>query len=173
MGEESEAPYSSMQVTRATNLGAFLGWLFYSAWMLTGAYDVQQAIMWLPIMAIIGLPIAFLVTWLVGRPILKRIMRRQVGWLLAASGGGLISAIIAVISIVIGQLNGLRAYNDPNFDFNIGAGANLSESDGILTLYGWKLLAQDTMIFILMGSAIGVIIRTVIGPGDILSDRFK
>jgi hypothetical protein len=141
--------------------------------MLTGAYDVQQAIMWLPIMAVIGLPIAFLVTWVVGRPILKRITRRPVGWFAAAAGAGAIAVIIAAISIVIGRLNGLMAYYDDGFHFSIGAGENLSEEDGILTLYGWKLLAQDTMIFILMGSAIGVIIRAVIGPGDTLSDRFK
>jgi hypothetical protein len=37
--------------------------------------------------------------------------------------------------------------------------------NGILTLYGWLLLARNTAIFVGLGAAIGLVVRAMIGPG--------
>jgi hypothetical protein len=157
-----EGPYTKADYRRAITVAALLGWTGVT---LTELLKATGAIVFLPLFALIGLPIAFLSVWLIGGPVIRRVMLNPVGWLKAASAGTLVAAIIAAISVVIGRLNGLRAYYDPNFHFQIGGGDHVREVDGMLTLYGWQVLAQNTVIFISFGAGVGLIVRWVIGPG--------
>jgi hypothetical protein len=159
MGEGEEGRYSPNDHKRAMILSALLGWVVVTAMQL-GQGSWFQVLGFLPFAAIIGLPIAFFVAWVLVGPILWYVMRSPVTWTRAAAWGAGIAAILAAISIVIGRLNGYRISQDPTFNFWNGR-----EDDGVLTPLGWKLLAQDTATFIAAGAAIGVLIRLIIGPG--------
>jgi hypothetical protein len=76
------------------------------------AANSSQLLFYLPFFAAIGLPVAFLSTWLIGGPIIRRIMAKPVSWLRAAIGGAAVAAVLALLSIVIGRLNGLRISYD-------------------------------------------------------------
>lgn len=160
MGDGATPPYTPTDVNHATNLGALLGWLVYTAYSLSGVDSIALAFFWLLIFAVVGLPIAFLACWLIARPVLFRLTRRPVSRSQAAVGGASIAAIIAAISILLGRLNGYRVSQDPTFHFWTSR-----EVDGILTPYGWKMLALDSAVFIVAGAAIGLVIRLIIGPG--------
>ncbi|MBL9050184.1 MAG: hypothetical protein JNK19_08745 [Tabrizicola sp.] len=140
-------------------LSALLGWVVVTVMQL-GQGSWFQILGLLPFAAIIGLPIAFLVAWVLVGPVLWHVMGKPVTWARAATWGAGISAIIAAISILIGRLNGYRISQDPTFHF-----WTAREVDGILTPYGWKMLAFDTAYFIVAGGAIGLLIRLIIGPG--------
>lgn len=163
MARES-APYSDKDRRKAIILAALSGWTGVTVAELHTA-NLSQLLFYVPLFAAIGLPVAFLSTWLIGGPIIRRVMARPVTWARAALGGAGVAAILAVISIVIGRLNGLRAYNDPTFHFQLGGGDFVREIDGILTPYGWLVLARSTALFILLGAAIGLLVRALIGPG--------
>lgn len=92
-------------------------------------------------------------------------MARPVTLVRAALGGAGVAAILAVIAFMIRRLNSLRAYDDPTFHFQLGRGDLVREVDGILTPYGWLVLARSTALFILLGAAIGLLVRALIGPG--------
>ncbi|MCX7287783.1 MAG: hypothetical protein NTW20_09545 [Rhodobacterales bacterium] len=160
MGEAPNQPYGRDEVNYATNVGAFLGWLIYSVYSLSGLDSIVLAFFWLLLFAVVGLPIAFLASWLIARPILLLMMRKPVSRAKAAFGGAGIAAIIAAISILIGRLNGYRISQDPTFNFWTGR-----EIDGILTPFGWKMLALDSTFFIATGAAVGVLVRHIVGPG--------
>lgn len=159
MGEGPEGPYSETDRTRALILSALLGWIVVTIMQL-GQGTWAQIFGLLPFAAVIGLPIAFLVTFVIVGPILHRVMRRPVTWSRAATWGAGIAAIIAAISILLGRLNGYRISQDPTFHF-----WTAREVDGVLTPYGWKMLALDSAVFIVAGAAIGLVIRLIIGPG--------
>ena len=78
MGEAPNQPYGRDEVNYATNVSAFLGWLIYSIYSLSGLDSIVLAFFWLLLFAVVGLPIAFLASWLVARPILLLIMRKPV-----------------------------------------------------------------------------------------------
>ena len=163
MGEDG-APYTDRDRRKVFISSALLGWTGVTIMELYAA-NSSQLLFYLPFFVAIGLPIAFLSTWLIGGPIIRRVMRRPVGWLRAALSGASAATIIAAISIVIGRLNGLRISYDPTYNFRLGYGDYLREVDGLLTPYGWLLLAQNTGIFIALGGAIGLAVRWAIGPG--------
>lgn len=164
MGEVSESPYSPRQFVLALALSALLGWAGVTVAVL-GVSDWNRFLGLLPFAAVIGLPIAFLLTGIVGGPVLRRATQRSVTWFGAALGGAKVAAIIAAISVVIGRSLGyLQSIDDGSFS-RIGGGENTIELDGILTAYGWQLLAVRTVYFIGFGTAVGLLIRLVIGPG--------
>ena len=164
MGEGSPTPYSQKQHFWALILSALLGWAGVAAAIIGGG-DLDRFLGLLPFAAVIGLPIAFLLTFLVGGPVLRRLMLQPVGWLRAATGGAYIAAIIAVISVLIGRFVGLVQSRDSSSYSRIGGADNPVEIDGILTLHGWLLLGHRTLIFIAFGATVGLVIRAVIGPG--------
>ena len=145
-------------------LAALLGWTGVTVMELGGGTR-SQIVFFLPFFAVIGLPVAFLTTWVIGGPLVRRIMLRPIGWLRAATGGAMIASAIAIISILIGRLNGYRISRDPTFHFQSGGGDYVREVDGILTPYGWLLLSQNTAIFVALGVVVGLVVRVVIGPG--------
>ena len=133
--------------------------------MILGVGDLKRFLGLLPFAAIIGLPIAFLLTALVGAPVLKRVTLRAISWLRAAISGAYIAAMMAGISIVIGRFRGLVESYDATSYSRIGGGDYTIEVDGILTAYGWYLLGLRTGLFIAFGAIIGLLVRVVIGPG--------
>lgn len=157
MNESS--PYTRRQWVRAVNLSAVLGWL-----AVTGP-SLGPKLPFLIYAAIFGLPIAFLVSWVITAPILKRVMRRSVSWSRAIVWGGALSLFFAAVSIAVGRYFGWRESVDPNSWSQIGGGAYIREIDGILTPYGWWRLALSTEIFVCSGIVIALILRAIIGPG--------
>ncbi len=164
MGEGPQSPYTDSDHRKAIVVSALLGWTGLTVMELYGA-SASQLQFYLPFFAAIGLPVAFLSVWLIGGPIIRRIMARPVGWLRAALGGASVATVLAVISIVIGRLNGLRICYDPSYNFTLGGGDFVREVDGILTSYGWLLLARNTAFFIALGACVGLLVRVAIGPG--------
>ncbi len=152
--------YTRRDLKKAINVSALLGWL-----AVVSPLILANPLL-LPWAAAFGLPIAFAACWLVGAPILKRVMRRPVTWLRAAIWGGTIALLIATISIGIGRYQGWRQFQNPNFNSQIGGGDFVRSVDGILTPYGWWVLAQNTALFVLVGMAIALIVRGVIGAGQ-------
>ena len=122
--------------------------------------------MLLPFAAIIGLPIAFFAVWVLGGGIIRWTMRQPVSWLRAASTGACVAAVAALLSVLIGRVNGYQISQDPRRSLQIGGGDYVQSIDGILTAYGWFLVAQNTAIFILLGALIGLFVRYVVGPGQ-------
>lgn len=154
------SPYSRQELNRAINLASVLGWFAY---VLPLIIDARFGL--LLFAAIIGLPIAFASCWVIGRPILKRLMRKPVSWVSASLFGGIVSFVIAAVGILLGRINGYRISKDPNFSSRIGGGEFTQSVDGILTPYGWLILAQNTAIFVIWGIIVALIVRAVIGPG--------
>ena len=111
--------------------------------------------------AAVGLPIAFFASWLISAPMLKRLMRKNISWFQAVLWGGVIAFLIALASIAIGRLHGLATMQPTQ----LGGGDKVRVIDGILTSYGWLVVAQNTAMFVAAGIAIALIVRFAIGPG--------
>lgn len=159
----AEHAYTRKQWKRAVNLSAVLGWLVIAVPISAGTSN-GGLLQFFGIMlwaAAIGLPIAFLACWLISAPMLKRLMRKNISWFQAVLWGGIITFLIALASIAIGRLRGL-ANMQPS---QLGGGDKVREIDGILTSYGWLLVAQNTVMFVAAGVAIALIVRFAIGPG--------
>ena len=164
MAERSPSPYTEREVRKAKIVAALLGWAGMTALSLYNA-TASQLLFFLPFAAIIGLPIAFFTVWILGGGIIRRTMRQPVSWLRAATAGASVAAVAAFLSIVIGRVNGYHLSKDPSRYSQIGGGEYVQSIDGILTPYGWFLLAQNTAIFILLGAVIGLFVRFLIGSG--------
>ncbi|MEL7300444.1 MAG: hypothetical protein AAFM92_08695 [Pseudomonadota bacterium] len=164
----AERAYSRAQWRCAVNLSALLGW---AGWCLVSAAGILieepgrliQYFTLLPWVAGIGLPIAFALCWLIGAPLLWRVMARPVGRGRAALTGGACAATFAAISILLGRLNGLRISRDDSFHSQIGGGDYVRSVDGILTAYGWLVVAQNSAIFIAIGVAVGLTVHALVG----------
>jgi hypothetical protein len=151
--------YSRKQWVRAVNYSALLGYL-----ALIGVPSILNANLGFVLVgATFGIPGAFLCCWAVGSPILKRLMQNEISLYSAAAWGTAIASILATISIVIGRYAGWRQSNNPNFYSVQGGGEYVTSIDGILTPYGWQMLAQDTVVFILTGAIIAVSVQWLIG----------
>ena len=74
--------YTRKQWLRAVNLSALCGWAGVVAPM-TSDLDI------LFFAALIGIPIAFVSTWVVGAPILHHLMRKNISWLGLSEESGL------------------------------------------------------------------------------------
>jgi len=168
--------YSKMQFVAAVLIASLLGWVSVAApfvasyilrqghvspLVLSGASSLALAA------ALVGIPIALVACWAVAGPILWRVMERPVTWCRAALWGAVIATIMVVAAVAIARLNGLRSYFDPTFDFQIGGGDFVQEIDGILTPFGWLLTARDGLTFVLCGVAIALVIRGIVGPGQV------
>jgi hypothetical protein len=154
-----DGPYSKRDIHRAVNASAVLGWVAVTVWSLGGNWPLYFYA------ALFGLPIAFAASWLIGAPVLRRVMRRTVTYPRAALFGGVIAAVMALASIAIGRYMGWRQSADDMSWSQIGGGDFIREVDGILTPYGWWIVGQNSLILIVLGAGIGVVIRAWIGPG--------
>jgi hypothetical protein len=163
MGEDG-APYTEKDRRKALILSSVLGWTGVTVLVLAGL-DSSHALFLLPFFAVIGLPVSFFATFLIGGPVVERFMRRPLGWGRAAAGGALVAAVFAAIVIAFTRLKGFFDSQDPNFRSQLGGGDFVIEVNGILSPYGWLLLAQTTAVFVALGAVIGLLIRLIIGPG--------
>lgn len=66
---------------------------------------------------------------------------------------------------MIGRFLGWMESIDDAGGSQIGGGDFVRSVDGILTPYGWLIVAQNTAIFIAIGASIGLIVRAAVGPG--------
>jgi hypothetical protein len=157
-----QGKYSQKQFSRAVNLSAVLGWACVAVPM--ALQSNLGVLIWA---AIIGLPISFLCCWVIGAPVLKRIMQKEISVFGAALGGGLIAFLIALVSIVLGRYRGWRQSLNPNVGSQLGGGEYIREVDGILTAYGWLMLGKSTAMFVAAGVFVALIVRLYIGkPAD-------
>jgi hypothetical protein len=149
------------------NLAAVLGWTVVTALSLYPSDPalIPQRLALVPWAALFGLPIAFIACWVVAAPILARVMRRSISWFSAAGWGAILGALIAAVGLAIDRLFALRAANDPNFGYQIGGGDFVQEIDGVLTSYGWWVKAQGFLYYVLIGVAVALVLRWIIGPG--------
>jgi hypothetical protein len=154
-----DGPYTDRDLFWAVNGSAILGWLAVSAPVLLD----KPA--WLPWVAGIGLPTALVTCWIIARPVLGYVMQRSVSFPRAALVGAQAAALIALASIAVGRFLGWRQSLDDKFYSRIGGGDFVQEVDGILTPYGWQIVLQNSLLLVLIGAAIGVVIRLWIGPG--------
>jgi len=151
--------YSRKQWIKAVNLSALLGYL-----AVVGVPSVLNANPGGIISgAILGVPFAMLCCWVVGAPILKRVMQREIGWVSAACWGAAIAAVLAALSIAVGRYSGWRQSNNPNTTSIIGGDGYVRSINGILTPYGWQVLGQNTLIFIAAGAVIAVSVKWLVG----------
>lgn len=163
----AEFPYTRKQWRRAVNLSAVLGWLVIAVPVSARANNASL-LQFLAVMAwaaAIGLPIAFLASWLISAPILQRLMRKNISWFQAVLWGAVITFLIALASIVIGRLHGLATLQPSQ----LGGGDKVRVIDGMLTLYGWQVVAQNTAMFVAAGIVIAAVLRFAIGPGRSIS----
>ena len=156
-----QSAYSRKEWVRAVNMSAVLGW---SCIALPFVFEMGVSI--LPFAAFLGLPLAFLVCWVFVAPILKRLMRRPISLPMAAIWGAITSLTIASVFITLGRFRGWRQSLDPNTSSQLGGGEFVRSVDGILTPYGWQVLAQNTALFVLFGVGIALTIRMLIGAGQ-------
>lgn len=159
----AEHAYTRKQCKRAVNLSAVLGWLVIAVPIAAGTSNSEilwffDTFVWA---AAIGLPIAFLASWLIAAPVLKRLMRKNISWFKAGLWGGIITLLVALASVAIGRLRGLATMQPSQ----LGGGDKVREIDGILTSYGWLVVAQNTALFVAIGIAIALVVRFAIGPG--------
>jgi hypothetical protein len=162
--DEGGAPYTEKDRRRALILAAVFGWTGVTGLVLASV-NGSLALFLLPVFAVLGLPIAFFATFFVAGPIVERAMRRPVGWARAAGCGAWVAAIFAAFVVAITRLKGFFDSQDPNYRSQLGGGDFVIEVNGILTPYGWLLLAQTTAIFVGLGAVIGLLIRLIVGPG--------
>ena len=159
--------YSVKQTKLAINLSAILGW---AAVALPICFSNPSLL--IP-SAILGLPIAFVASWVVAAPVMKRLMKNSVSWFAAARWGGTIAFYIALISIFLGRIRGCQQRNDQTSFSQYGGGDYVREIDGVLTNYGWLYLGQSTLIFVFIGVCIALVLRLIIGPGNVDRDTDK
>ncbi|WP_207209244.1 hypothetical protein, partial [Loktanella sp. IMCC34160] len=101
----------------------------------------------------------------IGAPILRRTMRKRVTALKAATTGGIVAFTIALLSIVVGRINGWRQSLDLQSSF-VRGGKHIMEVDGVLTAYGWLMLAQTTAVFVTLGVIVAMFVWYTIGEPD-------
>lgn len=151
--------YSRKQWIKAVNLSALLGYL-----AVIGVPSILNANPGGIIGgAFLGIPFALLCCWVVGAPILKHVMKKEISWISAASWGASIASVLATLSIAIGHYSGYRQSIDANFNSRVGGDGYVRSIDGIMTPYGWQVLAQNTLIFIATGALIAVVVKWLVG----------
>lgn len=156
MGEVS--PYSRSQRVWAIVLSATLGWAGVIGWEIVrlGAPPDTSGFF---IFALTFFPVALLTCWLIGGAILSDLMRHPVSWRGAVLGGVMIAATIALLTLLLlGSIS-------------LSGSAGLRQSDevflmdGLPTSDGRRAIASYLVFFILLGAAVGFLVRLVIGPG--------
>jgi tetrahydromethanopterin S-methyltransferase subunit E len=153
---------SRKQWVKAVNLSAVLGYLAVVAPPSLLAMNPHAIVG----MAVFGLPIAWMVSWIVVAPILWRLMQKRISLAKAAAWGATVAFSLASISIVAGRYLGWRRSIDPNAYSQIGGGDYVRSIDGILTPYGWYRLGVETLLFVLAGALIAILLRVVVGEPE-------
>lgn len=102
---DKDRAYTRQDFVRAVNVSALLGWLAVAGPIMaieTFSWPSALAIVIvLPVVAVMGLPIAFTACWMVGAPILWRAMRYPMSWVAAACWGAFISSLMLVVVAIM------------------------------------------------------------------------
>ena len=89
-------------------------------------------------------------------------------WIKAVSLGSAIALIIAGASIIIGRFLGWRQSLNPDTNALHG-GEHVLEIDGILTVFGWLMLAQSTALFTGLGATVALFVWWLVGEPSAIS----
>lgn len=163
--------YTTGQWTAALLLATIFGWAAMVVPRMIGP-QVQgwdDALRILLPMAVFGLPVALVLALIFVAWPLRVLMRQPVSYGRAARWALGISLCMTILSIAIGRLNGLRISRDPDLSSQIGGGDYIRSVDGILTPYGWWVLGQNSVLFVIACVLSALAIRAIIGPGRVLS----
>lgn len=159
MSRDIPKAYSRKQWFWAVNLSAALGAIGF---LVPSA--LQQ-----PISALVAFPyaliVALVVAWVFVAPLMALAMRKPRSWTDAVRWGGGTAAAIAIAGFVIAHIGRLRAQSDPTFHSRLGGGDYVREIDGVLTPYGWLIVVQNNVLFVMLGIAIALVLRAVFGGG--------
>lgn len=158
----SSAPYTRRDRIRAINWSALIGWGYFAATYLISTGNIGG----LPFFALWGLPIVFAITWLIAGPILWWLIRGPISWFAAACWGAAISGLMALLGLGWSRFQGWQASHNPNFHYTIGGGDFVQDVDGVFTPYGWWVAVQGSLQFVLLGIAVALIVRAIIGAGE-------
>lgn len=160
----ADGHYTRTDWIRAVNWAAVLGWTMVVLPDAFDGSDPHKAIFYFFMAALFGLPIAFAASWLIGAPILHHLMNRRIGWLRAILWGGGIAALIKALAIILGQMqHWIKRHSSGSFGFSDAHGPIII--DNMRTAYGWQLVAERAVWFVLAGIVAALIVRTIIGPG--------
>lgn len=113
-----------------------------------------------------GLPFSFLISWVFIAPSLHPTMSRHISFARAAYWGCGIGVVLTVISVSLGRHQDFKTSKNPNFGYTIGGVVSERSMDGILTPYGWWVLAQNSIMFIVTRVFTSLTNRWIIGPGN-------
>lgn len=154
-------PYSRRDFSRAVNCSAVVAWAMVETIISAGIGFSA-----LPWNAILGLPIAFVMVWLVGAPFIYHAMEDNISYLRAALLGLTITSICALIYVGSICLTDF-ATGATRQDSYIGdtAGQYLVV-DGYMTAVGAMQMLEDVIIYLCTGLLIGVVVRVIVGPGE-------
>ena len=114
------------------------------------------------LMGLFGIPIALLLSLLVGFPLWKLAERR--GFHLPKHGllwGAMAGAIISLVLTGYTVLSGLPTYFDPNAGYDYADGTGLIVRDGLLTVRGWLLEGRRLLVMSAVGALAGFFAVTV------------
>lgn len=131
--------YRRTQFSRAINLSALLGWAAVAAPMFTTFNPLL-----LLVSALIGLPIAFAICCLIGAPVLRRVLRKEVSWAAAVLWGAIIAALIFCVYFTVLYI----FISDPPEP------------------HEWRMAAVDLAIFAMKGMVVGATVRWATAPGS-------
>ena len=71
---------------------------------------------------------------------------------------------MAAAGFAFGHWMRSRASENPNFSYQSGGGDHVGDVDGILTPYGQWTELQGAIRFVLIGIAIAMVVRMIVGP---------
>jgi hypothetical protein len=106
---------------------------------------------------VFGPPIAFLVVWTSAAPALRWLLAKPLSYPAAALWGGIIAVGIVLLDIIF-QENTYAYLSDLNIAIFV--------QDGVLTTFDWRLVIQNSALFIAKGICVALLVRHFIGPGD-------
>ncbi len=171
----AQSPYEKREIRRAINLCAISGWVAVagvplgSELLINGFDPTLKSLFFL--FTLIGLPLSFLIVWVLVAPALRVVSQKPIGYLRAAKWGIGIGCGLVGVSILLGRLFGWLQSIGPDFNATRGGIESERSVDGILTPYGWRILTQDSALFILACALIALLVRWQIGPGTKAASR--
>lgn len=152
------------------NVAALVGWAFVTILLtiMAGPAVLVYAIIY-------GLLISFLCCWVIGAPILKWLMRREITLVRAAFWGAAIAFLFSSLNIALERYQGWQTSLDPSRSGNWSGGTifgqfEVIEVAGTLTAYGWLMVALSTLSFSLVGAFVAVVVWFLVGDPAVHSD---
>ncbi|MGB1234583.1 MAG: hypothetical protein ACPG5U_02480 [Planktomarina sp.] len=154
-----EGAYTRKQWIKAVNFAAIFGTIgVLTPNILT---HPLQILMLFPYAIIVG----FLISWVFISPVLLFAMQRPASYVRAGTYGGISAALVAILGFALAESNRWHVRNSSFTHNQIGGGDYIREIDGFVTPYGWQIIIQNNAAFVILGIAVGLLLRWIIGPG--------